>query len=38
MEKIILSKKPEICVLEQIQMHQMSTFKLSDKWKESCSD
>lgn len=30
MEKIIPSKKPEIHVLEQIQMHQMSTFKLSD--------
>lgn len=30
MEKIILPKKTEICVLEQIQGHQMSTFKLSD--------
>lgn len=33
-----LSENTEVCVLEQIQMHQMSIFKLSDSWKESCSD
>lgn len=30
-----LSENPEVCVLEQIQMHQMPTFKLSDSQKEN---